>query len=198
MSSGGRHRDRGLGGGRVSGMSLYDGGFSSQRDAGFQPVIALATLVLVVACLYWAQAVLIPIAVAVLLTFLLSPVVRTLHRRGLGQVPAVLVVVVLALLVLGGVGWVLTRQLLTLADELPRYSLNIRQRIADLRGVGKGGSMEKVQETVQEVVSEIQKTDAPGAPRQQPVAVVLEPSSVLVHLPSLLKVLASAGIVTVL
>ena len=97
-------------------------------------------IALVVAALYWLQAVLIPMALAVLLTFLLSPVVGTLQRRGLGRVPAVLVTVVLALSVLGGIGWTLTRQLVALADELPHYSLNIHQRIADLRGASRGGS----------------------------------------------------------
>ena len=48
-------------------------------------------IALVVAALYWLQAVLIPLALAVLLTFLLSPVVGTLERRGLGRVPSVFV-----------------------------------------------------------------------------------------------------------
>jgi predicted PurR-regulated permease PerM len=74
---------------------------------------------LVVAALYWLQAVLIPMALAVLLTFLLSPVVGIVQRR-LGRVPAVLVTVFLAFSILGGIGWTLTRQLVTLADELPR------------------------------------------------------------------------------
>ena len=102
---------------------------------------------------------LIPIALAVLLTFLFSPVVGALQRRGLGRVPAVLVTVVLALSILGGTGWTLTHQLLTLADELPRYSLNIHQRISDLRRASKGSSVEKVQQTVDDFVGEMQKTD---------------------------------------
>jgi predicted PurR-regulated permease PerM len=158
----------------------------------------IALIALVVAGLYWLQAVLIPLALAVLLTFLLSPVVGTLQRRGLGRVPSVLVTVLLALSVLGGIGWTLTRQLVTLADELPQYSLNIHQRIADLRGVSKGGSVEKVQKAVEDVVGEIQKTDKPGVARQKPVAVVLEPPSILAHLPTLLQALASAVVVTVL
>ncbi len=155
-------------------------------------------IALVVAGLYWLQAVLIPLALAVLLTFLLSPVVGTLQRRGLGRVPSVLVTVFLALAILGGIGWTLTRQLVTLADELPQYSLNIHQRIADLRGASKGGSMEKVQKAVEDVVGELQKTDTLGVTRQKPVAVVLEPPSILVHLPNLLQALAGAGVVTVL
>jgi predicted PurR-regulated permease PerM len=155
-------------------------------------------IALVVAGLYWLQAVLIPMALAVLLTFLLSPVVGTLQRRGLGRVPAVLVTVVLALSVLAGIGWTLTRQLMTLADELPQYSLNIHHRIADLHGVSKGGSVEKVQKTVEDVVGEIQKTGKVGVTGPKPVAVVLEPPSILAHLPTLLQALASAAVVTVL
>ena len=128
---------------------------------------AWGIIALVVAGLYWLQAVLIPLALAVLLTFLLSPVVGTLQRRGLGRVPSVLVTVLLALSILGGIGWTLTRQLVTLADELPRYSLNIHQRIADLRGASKGGSVEKVQKAVEDVVGEIQKTGKPGATRSK-------------------------------
>jgi predicted PurR-regulated permease PerM len=153
---------------------------------------------LVVAGLYWLQAVLIPLALAVLLTFLLSPVVGTLQRRGLGRVPAVLVTVLLALSILGAMGWTLTRQLVTLADELPQYSLNIHHRIANLRGANKGGSLEKVQKTVEDVVGEIQKTEKVGVTRQKPIAHVLEPPSSLALLPTLLQALASAVVVTVL
>src|ERR1700682_3044845 len=96
-------------------------------------------IALVVVGLYWLQAVLIPLALAVLLTFLLSPVVGTLQRRGLGRGPSVLVTVLLALSILGATGWTLTRQLVTLADELPQYSRNIQRRISEARGGRKGG-----------------------------------------------------------
>ena len=152
---------------------------------------------LVVAALYWLHAVLIPMAMAVLLTFLLSPLVGILQRR-LGRVPAVLVTVFLAFSILGGIGWTLTRQLVTLANELPRYSLNIHQRIADLRGVSRGGSVEKIQRALEEVVGEIQKTGKEGVTGPKSVAVVLEPPSILAHLPTLLQALANAGLVTVL
>src|SRR5512132_3776446 len=152
---------------------------------------------LVVAALYWLQAVLIPMALAILLTFLLSPVVGIVQRR-LGRVPAVLVTVFLAFSILGGIGWTLTRQLVTFADELPRYSLNIHQRIADLRGASRGGSVEKVQKALEDVVGEIQKTGKEAVTGPKSVAVVLEPRSIFVHLPTLLQALASAIVVTVL
>ena len=47
----------------------------------------LASLTLITATLYWARAVLIPVALAILLAFLLTPIVTALQRRGLGRVP---------------------------------------------------------------------------------------------------------------
>ena len=69
-----------------------------------RPFILLATPALVIAGLYWLQAVLIPIALAMLLTFVLSPVVGAL-QRWMRRVPAVCVVVLVTLAGLGGIGW---------------------------------------------------------------------------------------------
>jgi predicted PurR-regulated permease PerM len=163
-----------------------------------RPLIALATGALVVACLYWGQGVLIPVALAGLLAFLLSPVVNAIDRWGAGRATSVLAVVLLAFCLAGGVGWVLLRQLVSLADELPQYSAHIRQRVADLRGLSKGGSVEKVQRTLTEVVGEMQK-DEPKATAAKPIPVIVEPpSTLLARLPGLLDVLAATGVVTVL
>jgi predicted PurR-regulated permease PerM len=48
----------------------------------------MTSVVLVIASLYWAKAVLIPLALALMLTFLLQPIVAALHRRRLGHTPA--------------------------------------------------------------------------------------------------------------
>jgi predicted PurR-regulated permease PerM len=61
----------------------------------------LASLTLITASLYWAKAVLIPVALAIQLAFLLSPVVQAV-RRLIGRVPAVLLVVVVVFACLGG------------------------------------------------------------------------------------------------
>ena len=53
----------------------------------------LAIAVVVVGALYWAQVVFIPLGMALFLTFLLTPIVRSLQRRGLGRTPSVLIVV---------------------------------------------------------------------------------------------------------
>jgi predicted PurR-regulated permease PerM len=72
--------------------------------------VTFAGCALVIVVLYWAQAVLVPIALTILLTFVLTPAVSWLERW-LGLVPAVLAAVTLVFIVLGLTGWGLTRQL---------------------------------------------------------------------------------------
>ena len=114
-------------------------------------LIAVATFLLIIASLYWAQAVLIPVALAILLTFLLSPVAGALERIALGRLPSVILIVVVTFSLLGGIGWIVALQFESLANELPTYRKNIRQKIADIRDAGKGGALEKVQKTADDV-----------------------------------------------
>jgi predicted PurR-regulated permease PerM len=134
--------------------------------------IFLPSAVLVVAILYWAQEVLVPIAIAVLLTFILNPLVSALERLRLRRVVAVTIAAVLALSILLVAGWVVARQLAGLANELPQYRRNIRQKITDLRQLKEGGALEQVQETVTEVKEELKKKEA-GARESAPRSVVV-------------------------
>ena len=124
--------------------------------------VTFAGCVLVIAVLYFAQAVLVPFALAVLLTFVLTPPVSWLERW-IGRVPAVLTAVTLVFALMGLAGWGLARQANHLADELPRYRLNILAKIADVRGAGKGGSVEKLQETIDQLKTDLEGVDAPPA-----------------------------------
>lgn len=178
---------------------------SSGHSTGTLPsLIAVATFVLIIASLYWAQTVLIPVALAILLTFLLSPVAGALERMALGRLPSVVLVVVLTFSFLGGLGWIVTLQFGSLANELPKYTGNIRQKIADVRGAGKGGALEKVQKTVDAVTSEIHKGEEPTKAKDQSRAVIVQPveSFTLWPVPSaigpMVERFASAGFVIVL
>jgi predicted PurR-regulated permease PerM len=135
-----------------------------------KPWATFAGCVLVVVVLYWAQAVLVPFAVAILLTFVLTPPVTWL-QRWVGRVPAVLLVVTLVFAVLGLAGWGLTRQMDHLADDLPRYRANILAKIADVRGAGKGGSVEKLQETIDDIKTDLGRSDPPKGTTSRPVVV---------------------------
>lgn len=138
-----------------------------------KPWVIFAGCVLVVCVLYWAQAVLVPIALAMLLTFVLTPPVSWLERW-LGRVPAVLAAVTSVFIVLGLVGWGLARQLDHLADDLPTYRVNIVAKIADVRGAGKGGSVEKLQETIAGIQTELGQSSAPTGAASRPVVITSE------------------------
>ncbi|MGE5602319.1 MAG: AI-2E family transporter [Nitrososphaerales archaeon] len=134
-----------------------------------KPWVTFAGVVLVVAVLYWAQAVLVPFALAVLLTFVLTPPVTWL-QRWVGRVPAVLIAVTLVFAVLGLAGWGLTRQMEHLAGDLPGYRANIRTKIADVRGASKGGMVAKLQETLEGIKSDL-GTQTPTGTVSRPVVV---------------------------
>lgn len=137
------------------------------------PWITFAGSVLIVVVLYWAQAVLVPVALAVLISFVLAPPVTWLERW-LGRITAVLITVTLVFLLLGLAGWGLVRQMENLAEELPGYRVNILAKIADVRGAGKGGTVEKLQETIEDIRTDLGKTDAPPGRAAPPVMVTSE------------------------
>ena len=138
-----------------------------------KPWATFAGGVLVIVVLYWAQAVLVPFALAVLLTFVLTPPVTWLEKR-LGRVPAVLATVTLVFIVLGLAGWGLARQMQHLADDLPAYRVNILAKIADVRGAGEGGAVEKLQKTIEGIKTDLGQPEAPTGTASRPVVVTSE------------------------
>ena len=178
---------------------------TSGRSTGTLPsLIAFGSFVLIIACLYWAQAVLIPIALAIMLTFLLSPVAGALERIGLGRLPSVIIIVVVTFSLLATIGWAVTIEFTSLGNELPKYTGNIRQKISDVRGAGEGGALENVQKAIDEVKDEIQKKEEPVRVQEKPREVVVKAteSSTFWPIPlasaAMLEPLAAAGLVIVL
>jgi predicted PurR-regulated permease PerM len=100
---------------------------------GLHGLLFVAVAVVVVAGLYLGRSVLIPITLAILLSFLLAPLVNLLRRLYLGRVLSVLVSVLLALTVILALGGLIGTQLAGLAEEVPRYALTIQQKIDTLQ-----------------------------------------------------------------
>jgi predicted PurR-regulated permease PerM len=92
----------------------------------------LLLLTAVVAALYFGRAVLVPIALATLITFLLSRLVTRIERW-IGRVAAVLVTVIAMFAIFAGASWVIGRQVIDLAEKLPDYQANIVQKIRSLK-----------------------------------------------------------------
>jgi predicted PurR-regulated permease PerM len=158
----------------------------------------LASVVLVIGSLYWARAVFVPLALALMLTFLLQPVVAVLHRRGLGYAPAAVLVVLLLALLIGAIGWVAVMQLSSLASELPRYQDNLKQKIEDLQYASQGGVFGKIQESVADLSRNFQERQLPATGPQEPIAVTSPWPSLLAYVPSFLVFVVDAGLVLVL
>ncbi|HEV3143802.1 MAG TPA: AI-2E family transporter, partial [Gemmataceae bacterium] len=142
-------------------------------------VFPLLSLVLVVATLYWARVILIPVVLAILLAFLLSPLVTLLQRLRLGRTPAVLLAVGLVTLLLGVLGWATLKQLQELATEIPRHRDTIIHRVASLHRTGSGITGSLV-ELVKDIGDELE-TGSPFKPRNQagnePVPVIVQGSN---------------------
>ena len=135
-----------------------------------RPWVNFAGCVLVVVVLYWAQAVLVPVALAILLTFVLTPPVTWLERW-VGSGAAVLIVVTLVFSLLGLAGWGLARQMNHLVEDLPSYRSNIRAKIADVRGASKGGTVEKLKESFEDIQTDLGTTPTPKGTSARPVVV---------------------------
>src|SRR6185312_16412567 len=84
-------------------------------------LLNLAVSVVVVGALYFAREVLIPVTLAVLLAFVLAPLVQLLRRLRLPRAPAVLLAAALSLAVLLGLGSVIASQISALVKEAPQY-----------------------------------------------------------------------------
>lgn len=128
------------------------------------------TLVLVTAILYWAQKILIPVALAILLAFILTPPVSALQRRGLGRVPSVLVVTFLVFLILSALGWIISQQVGGLIGRLPNYQGEIVRKIESLRGSGEGGPFATFRHFLTSVTDQLVDEPQPRPGEPGPVA----------------------------
>jgi predicted PurR-regulated permease PerM len=130
---------------------------------------------LIVVTLYFGQAVLVPLALAVILSFVLAPAVRLLRRIGLPNTPSVLVVVVLAFAIIFGIGALITQQVGNLIQEIPRYQLTLTDKVKMLKNVaaGSGGAIERASEALKDIQKELEKPD--GRTVAPPVPVTVTP-----------------------
>ena len=121
----------------------------------------------VVTILYVGRQLLIPLALAAMLTFLLAPLVGYIERW-IGRIAAVLIVVAMLFGVFGGAGWLLTRQLIDLAAKLPDYQTNIDNRLNAIR-LPTGGAFGRFSHSVSELQKQSPDSLEPPANATGPV-----------------------------
>lgn len=165
-------------------------------------VTTLASLLLVVTlagALYLARDILVPVALAILLSFVLLPAVRALRRWRVPRVAAVLVVVLLTFGLLAGIGGLIAREAAQLATDLPRYSLTLREKITALRAATaeRGGLADGFSgffDMAEEIGKELQPP-APETDGEARLGTPGRPMQVEIHAPrsGLLKTLGSVA-----
>jgi predicted PurR-regulated permease PerM len=124
---------------------------STENFSSFPSVV---TAVVCVAALYFGRDVLIPIALAMLLTFFLAPIVTWLERYHLGKTAPALGVLLVAVVLIVLFGWVVVRQGIQLATQLPSYSDTISKKMDSLRGT-RNSELAKAASSVQDLGNQL-------------------------------------------
>lgn len=106
---------------------------------------------MVLVVLYFGRPVLLPIALSVLLAFILTPLVVMLEKWQLGRVPSVLLASFLAFAMIGLSAWALVSQLHGLASELPDHQREIQQKISSL-SIGKNSTFSRLSQMFDDVL----------------------------------------------
>jgi predicted PurR-regulated permease PerM len=120
-------------------------------------LLTVVTAVVVISALYFARVILVPLALAVLFTFLLTPLAGALERIHFPRFLAIFLVVGIAIAAFGGVGWTVGNQVLDVTNQLPSYKSNIRAKIDSLRNP-RNRRLDSAADAVKEIGKEI--TDA--------------------------------------
>ncbi|MBW5439662.1 AI-2E family transporter [Bradyrhizobium canariense] len=177
--------------------------------------VAMAILAaIIVMVLYYGREIIIPIALAVLLSFVLAPLVRLVQRLRIPRSLAVVSVVVIAFAFIFAMGSLLATQLAQLAGDLPRYQSTISEKIQSFRETTAGrGTLERASSMLKDLSKELDKPKeaanslgtiaAPKAAAPRPVPVeVLQPDpgaleSLQTLISPLLHPLATTGIIVI-
>lgn len=184
-------------------------GTAVRQAAPFGPQSLIAAIAVVTA-LYFGRDVFVPIALAVLLTFLLSPIVSLLRRWRIPRSISVVTVVIMAMFTIFCFGVVVANQVSVLSSNLPSYQFNIQNKIRELRETQfASGSFDRAAAMLEAIEAEIRETEqndaenaqASGAPAPMPVRIEEAPLTPLEMLQTfvvpLIEPLATGGIVIV-
>jgi predicted PurR-regulated permease PerM len=152
---------------------LMFGMLGSTSDPGLRVVNGVAAAVLaaiMIGAIYVGREVFVPIALAILLSFVLAPAARLLQRWHIPRAIAVVSVVLLAFASIFALGGFIATQMAELAGDLPRYELTMREKIRSVRGTAAtSGTLERAADVLQELGKELDRPKDPRTPMQAPV-----------------------------
>jgi predicted PurR-regulated permease PerM len=131
----------------------------------------LGVAALIIAALYVGREVFVPVALAILLSFVLAPAIRLLQRVRVPRAIAVVSVVLVAFAAITGLAGLMATQMTQLAGDLPRYQSTMREKIASVRGsAASSGALERAADVLQDLGKELDKPQGTTARPSNPLA----------------------------
>ena len=125
----------------------------------------MAVAALIIAALYFGREIFVPVALAVLLSFVLAPFVMLLRSWRIPRTPSVLIAVFFGFSIIFSLGGLMVSQATRLAARLPGYQQTLSDKIENLRGLmGGSGTLEQASTVLKELKTELQHKDAAGRP----------------------------------
>lgn len=144
----------------------------------------VATGALIIAALYVGREVFVPVALAILLSFVLAPLVKLLQKLRLPRSVAVISVVAFAFAILAGLTMAMISQATQLANDLPAYQSTIREKIGSLKGAAPGsGVLSRAADVLQELGKELEGPNQASPAQHPPPTTEARPIPVEVHQP---------------
>ncbi len=130
--------------------------FASSSDSRAAALQGLLIAAIVITALYVGRELLLPLALAIWLSFVLTPLLVLLRRIKLPRVLAVAIVVSVAFSIIFALGWMLSRQASELAENLPRYQQVLTEKIGGLRQTARSSpALEKASDALQRIQDEL-------------------------------------------
>ena len=130
--------------------------FASSSEARTATLQSLLIAAIVIAGLYVAREVLLPLALAILLSFVLTPILLFLRRLKIPRVVGVAIVVAFAFALIFSLGWTMSKQATQLAESLPRYQHVLAEKISAIRKSATGSpALEKATEAIKGLEREL-------------------------------------------
>ena len=143
-------------------------GLTRSQDQAVKLVKGFAAAVLaslIIAALYFGREVFLPMALAILLSFVLAPLARLLEDWHFPRAASVVSVVLIAFLVIFALGGVIATQITQLAGDLPGYEANMRSKITSLRGTTTtSNTLERAADVLQDLGKELNKPKEASSP----------------------------------
>jgi predicted PurR-regulated permease PerM len=186
-------------------MSVSEAGEPRGNGSPVRPLIIAALIIVAIGALYVGAGIFVPLVLAVLVTFALAPIVHLLRKIGLPNLPAVLIAVLGAGIIIACIAYLIVTQLAHLATDIPQYQKIVSDKFRDLQKTASGGNFfSHIADAIQNFSASTAPAATPTSPAPAeplPVRVVNDSqgplSFALASLVTILAPLATAAIVTV-